>query len=135
MNVISRTRSALVTAGLALGLLTLSLLCLDLSGCASLGLAPATGAQEQLAYAYAGVTAALNTLASATSSGVVSSAEATTVNADILAVKSALDTANAAMSTNEPAAVQAITAATATLATISSYLACEQAKEASCPPP
>jgi hypothetical protein len=103
-----------------------------LVGCASLGLAPASSTQEQIAYGYSGVTAALNTLASATSSGIISSQEATTANTAILAVKGELDSANSALATDAPTAVKLLTAATSALAGISTYLACKQAKEATC---
>jgi hypothetical protein len=109
-----------------------ALLAVALTACASLGLTAPQGAQQQIAYAYSGVTAALNTLAQATAQGLISSSDATQANAAILAVKTELDTANTEITSNEPAAVAAITAATATLATISAYLACKQAKEATC---
>lgn len=97
-------------------------------GCSALGLSPAQNTQQQIAYGYSGVTAALNTLASATSSGVVSSSEATQVNAAILVAKGMLDQANAAVTSNQPTAIKLLTAATQSLATVSAYLACKQQK-------
>lgn len=105
------------------------------SGCAALGLAPATTTQDKIAYGYSGVTAALNTLASATSQGLISSADATQVNNAIMAAKGELDQANAVAATNAPVATQALAVATAALSQISSYLACKQQKGATCPLP
>ena len=106
--------------------LLVSMLC----ACASLGLAPPQTTQQQIAYGYSGVVAALNTLAQATSTGLVSSAEATQANAAILTVKTTLDQANAAVASNAPLAVTLLTSATSALANISAYLACKQAKGA-----
>ena len=104
----------------------------SLSACASLGLTSPTTTQQQIAYGYSGVTAALNTLAQATSQGIVSSSDATQANAAILAVKTSLDTASQEVSSNQPQAVQILEGATQALATVSAFLACKQAKGASC---
>lgn len=113
---------------LAAAVLVVGLLC----SCASLGLAPAQSTQEQIAYGYSGVTAALNTLATATSQGLISSTDASAVNAAVMGVKSELDAANSTLATNAPEAVKIITAATQALAGVSTYLACKQAKEVTC---
>lgn len=103
-----------------------------LAGCASMGLAPATTTQDQIAYAYSGVNAALNTLASATQEGLLSSAEATQVNSAILSVKAGLDAAESAAGSGSPNAASLLLAATQALTGISTYLACKQVKGATC---
>lgn len=124
---------------------------LFLAACATFGLAPASTLEGQILYGYAGITASLNTLAQATSSGLVSASEASAVNADILGVKGELDQAlglvcgapvSGASSSNycaspvsSPSAANIIATATSALAGISTYLACKQTKEASCPLP
>lgn len=123
-----------------LGALTLGAL-VHLSACASLGLTPAQGPAQQLAYAESAVTAALNTLSSAIGSGLVSSEEAQALNQDIMVAASSLDTARGLICgtdpkcsspSSAPAALQGLSAATTVLGQVSSYLACRQAKGATC---
>jgi len=103
-----------------------------LVGCQSLGLAPAQNTQQSIAYAYSGVTAALNTLAGAIGAGLISSADAEKVNGAILTVKSSLDEANAVASTNGASAASLLAGATKSLASISAYLTCKQQRSVSC---
>lgn len=103
-----------------------------LAGCASFGLQAPTTTADQVAYAYSGITAALNTLASATSSGLISSSDATRLNGIILGAKSELDVARADLSSDLPAAQKALLTATSVMSNVSAYLACKQAKEPSC---
>ncbi len=110
----------------------LALLAICLTACAALGLAPAQSPQQGIAYGYSGVTAALTTLASLTTSGVVSSTDSIKANNAILAVKALLDQANAAATSSAPLASTILTTATADLAQVSLYLTCKQQKGASC---
>lgn len=126
-----------------IGALAVGLL-LHLSGCAALGLAPAQTPAQKLGYAYGAVTGALNTLGQALAAGQVSSAEAARVNADIMDAASELDTARTLLCGADPkcaspasssSALTIITAATAALGQVSSYLTCKQSKGATCPLP
>lgn len=112
--------------GVILGLVLL------ITGCASLGLAPPQNPQQGIAYAYSGVTAGLNTLTSMLQTGVISSADAVQVNSALLTVKSSLDLANGVALSSGPVAINVLTAATASLAKISAYLACRQQRATSC---
>lgn len=95
---------------------------LALVGCAQLGLAPATTLDQNLAYAYAGVTTALNTIATATAAGQLSSAKATQANTMVLAVKSTLDLARADETSNATSAQNDLTLATQALTAVQTFL-------------
>ena len=97
-----------------------------LCGCTALGLAPPQSPQQSIAYGYSGITAALNTLATAVRAGQISSAQAMQVNAKVLIAKQLLDQANASASSSAPLAINLITSATQVLAQVSLYLTCEQ---------
>lgn len=131
----------------------LILLATALSACSSLGLTKATNLEQQVVYGYSAVTASLNTLAAATNAGLVNSSEATQINSDLLIAKAQLDQAITLVCgapppatgtdtsgycptpTDSPSAPAIIATATSALTSISSYFACKQAKEASCPLP
>lgn len=104
----------------------------SMTGCKSMGVAPPQNTQQQIAYAYSGVTASLNTLAQATSQGLLSSSEATSVNSALLLAKSAIDQANSIVTSNQPEAVSVLANATKDIAMISAYLTCKQQKGATC---
>jgi hypothetical protein len=98
------------------------------AGCAALGLTTPQSPQQSIAYGYSGVTAALTTLASLTTQGVISSADSIKANNAILAVKTLLDQANAFATSSAPLATTILTTATADLAQVSLYLTCKQQK-------
>lgn len=123
----------------------------SLTSCSTLGLAPAKNLEGKILYGYAGITASLNTLAQATSAGLVTPNEATAVNLDILGVKGELDQALSLVcgsapptvgsasagrycesASNSPSAAAIIGTATVALTQISTYIACKQVKEPSC---
>jgi hypothetical protein len=103
-----------------------------LAACASLGLTTPQTPQQGIAYAYSGVTAALTTLASLTTSGVIGSADSIKANNAILSVKGLIDQANSAATSSAPLATTLLTTATADLAQISLYLTCRQQKGTTC---
>lgn len=99
------------------------LLLLLLSGCASLGLAPAPTLDDKLVYAYAGVDTALQSITSATTSGLLSSNKATQANQMTLAVKTSLDQAKLAeASGNVQGAQNDLALATAALTALQAFL-------------
>ncbi len=102
--------------------LILAAVILMLSACSSLGLAPAQSLDAKLAYGYAGVTAALNTIATATNAGQLTSAQATNANNLALQAKSILDTARALETTNATSAQNDLTLALSSLTAIQQYL-------------
>jgi hypothetical protein len=100
-------------------LLPLLLLC---SGCTALGLAPAQTLDQKIEYAYAGVDGALQSIATATTSGVLSSTKAAQANTMTMAVKTSLDAARAAESTNATGAANDLALATAGLTALQTFL-------------
>jgi hypothetical protein len=101
-------------------LLPLSLL-LALSGCATLGLSPAQNLDQKIGYAYGGVTAALQTIAQATTAGTLTSTKATNANNMVLNIKSILDSAKATETTNASAAAIDLQLATTALTAVQAY--------------
>jgi hypothetical protein len=95
---------------------------LVLVACASLGLAPAQTLDQKIAYGYAGVTTALNTIATATTAGQLTSAQATNANGMALQVKGILDTARALETTNATSAQNDLTLALSSLTAVQQYL-------------
>jgi hypothetical protein len=95
---------------------------LTLGACASLGLAPAQTLDQKIEYGYAGVTAVLQSIPPAITSGVLSSATATKANTMALQVKTLLDSARAAETTNATGALNDLNLATAALTAVQSYL-------------
>lgn len=93
-----------------------------LGACTSLGLAPAQTLDQKLAYGYAGVTTALNTIASATNAGQLSSLQATNANTMTLTVKSILDDARAAEVSNATTAQNDLALALSSLTAVQQYL-------------
>ena len=93
-----------------------------LGGCSSLGLAPAQTLDQKIEYGYAGVTAVLNVIPPAIQSGVLSSATATKANNLALQVKTLLDAARAAETTNATGALNDLNLATAALTAVQQYL-------------
>jgi hypothetical protein len=96
----------------------LTIVC-TLVGC---GLAPAKTLDEQIAYGYGGVTAALNTIATATTAGQLTSAQATNANNLALQVKTILDTARSLEITNTTGAQNDLTLALNSLTAVQKYL-------------
>ena len=92
------------------------------SGCASLGLTTPQTLDQKIGYAYGGVTAALNTIATATTAGTLSSAQAENANRMTLDVKSILDTAHVAEGTNTANAASDLALAVAALTEVQKYL-------------
>lgn len=102
--------------------LILAAVVLLLGACSSLGLAPAQSLEAKLAYGYAGVTAALNTIATATTAGQLTSTQATNANNLALQAKSILDTARSLETTNATSAQNDLTLALSSLTAIQQYL-------------
>jgi hypothetical protein len=93
-----------------------------LASCASLGLAPAQTLDQKLAYAYGVETGLLNSIASATTAGTLSSATATKANTMVLTAKGFLDSARALESANATNAANDLALATAALTAVQTYL-------------
>lgn len=94
-----------------------------ISGCASIGAAPAQSFSEQLAYGYGGVASVRNTCQQqlAANSMALPTAQKCLVDTD--AARAGLDAAYAASSSgDQPKAIAAITAATSILTQLQSYL-------------
>lgn len=98
------------------------LIALPMLGCSSLGLATPQTLDQKLGYGYAGVTTALNTIATATQAGQLTSAQATNANALALQVKGVLDTARSLESTNATGAQNDLTLALSSLTAVQQYL-------------
>lgn len=96
-----------------------------LAGCSALGLATPQTLDQKLAYGYAGVTTALNTIATATTAGQLTSAQATNANTMTLNVKSILDNARALEITNATSAQTDLTLALSALSAVQQYLTTE----------
>lgn len=103
-------------------LAVLALLSTGIVGCASLGLAPAQNLDQKIAYAYAGLTTALQGIATATQAGQLTAAQATNANNMSLNVKAVLDTARALETSNATAAANDLALATAALTDVNNYL-------------
>jgi hypothetical protein len=95
---------------------------LTLTGCTALGFTTPQSTDQRIAYAYAGVTASLQTIAQATSAGTLSSTKASQANNMVLQVKSLLDAAKAAEATSDNEALQDLNMATAALTAVQQYL-------------
>lgn len=93
-----------------------------LGACSSLGLTPPQTLDEKLAYGYAGVTTALNTIATATTAGQLTSIQATEANGLALQVKQILDNARALEGNNATAAQNDLTLALSSLTAVQQYL-------------
>jgi hypothetical protein len=93
-----------------------------LAACASLGLTTPQTLDQKLAYGYAGVTTALNTIATATTAGQLTSTQATDANALALQVKTILDNARALETTNATSAQNDLTLALSSLTAVQQYL-------------
>lgn len=93
-----------------------------LTGCSSLGLTPPQNLDQQLAYAYSGVTAALQSIATATTNGQMSSANAEKANAMVLQVRATLDAARAIEATDGTSAQKDLQLATASLTAVQQFL-------------
>jgi putative exporter of polyketide antibiotics len=102
-------------------LVLVPLLC-ALGACSSLGLATPQTLDQKLAYGYSGVATALNTIATATIAGQLTSAQATNANGMVLQVKGILDTARALETSNAPSAQNDLTLALSSLASVQQYL-------------
>lgn len=92
------------------------------AACSFLGLATPQGFDQQLAEAYGVHTAVASATATAVSTGAISSAEATTVQAQVVSVRALLDTAKSLEQTNPAGANQDLVLATAGLTALQSYL-------------
>lgn len=93
-----------------------------LTGCSTLGFAPAQTTDQKIAYAYAGVTGVLTTISQATDAGVLSSSQAERANAMVLQVKNTLDAARMVEGANPNEALQDLNMATAALTAVQQYL-------------
>lgn len=93
-----------------------------LTGCSTLGFAPAQTTDQKIAYAYAGVTGVLNTIAQATETGVLSSSQAAQANDMALQVKNTLDAARRVEGASPNEALQDLNMATAALTAVQQYL-------------
>jgi hypothetical protein len=95
---------------------------LVLGACTSLGLSSPQTLDQKLAYGYAGVTTALNTIATATTAGQLTSAQAINANTMTLNVKTILDTARGLETTNATSAQNDLTLALSSLTAVQQYL-------------
>lgn len=95
---------------------------LMLGACASLGLAQPQTLDQKLAYGYAGVTTALNTITTATTAGQLTSAQATEANNLALQVKAILDNARALEGNDATAAQNDLTLALSSLTAVQQFL-------------
>jgi hypothetical protein len=102
--------------------LILAAVVLSLGACSALGLTTPKTLDEKLAYGYAGVTTALNTIASATIAGQLTSTQAVNANTMTLNVQSILDSARALETTNASSAQTDLTLALAALTAVQQYL-------------
>ncbi len=102
-------------------LIALVFLC-PLMGCQSLGFTPPQTTDQRIAYAYSGVTAALNTIAQATNAGTLSSQKADQANQLVLQAKVILDSARASETTDASTAIQDLQLATAAMQAVQQFL-------------
>jgi hypothetical protein len=94
-----------------------------LAGCSSLGLTPPKTLDQQLAYAYGGVTGVLQALPGARQAGTLSYAQESSVNQMALSVRALLDSARIAeASGNTTGAQKDLALATAALTAVQQYL-------------
>jgi hypothetical protein len=100
----------------------IALLSTGIVGCSSLGLAQPQNLDQGIAYAYGGLTTALQGIATATNAGQLTAAQATNANAMALNVKNVLDTARSLEVSNATAAANDLTLATSALTSLQSYL-------------
>lgn len=101
----------------------LLLVCLlSVSGCASLGLAPAQTLDQKIEYGYAGVDGVLKAIPPALTAGTLSSATATKANTLALNVKQLLDSARAAENTDVTSAQNDLNLAISALTAVQQYL-------------
>ena len=91
-------------------------------GCSALGLATPKGFDQSLAEAYGVHTAVASATATAVSTGAISSAEATTVQAQVVSARTMLDTAKALELSNPTGAQSDLTLATTALTALQTYL-------------
>jgi hypothetical protein len=98
------------------------LIALPMLGCQSLGLTTPQTFDQKLAYGYAGVTTALNTVTTALSAGQLSSAQATQANSLVLQAKVILDTARSEEGTNLSSAQNDLTLALTAMNAVETYL-------------
>ena len=111
-------------------LLACLILGLTLTGCSTFGLAPAQTTDQRIAYAYAGVTGVLNTIAQATDQGALSSQKASQANQLALQVRGTLDAARQASSAGDAnTALQDLNMAAAALAAVQQYLTANGVKQ------
>ncbi len=108
--------------------LILAAVVLGLAGCASLGLATPQTLDQRLAYGYAGVTAALNTITTAVEAGQLTSEQATTANQMVINVKVGLDTARSLEATNATSAQNDLQLALTALTAVQTYLTAQGVK-------
>lgn len=95
---------------------------LPLMGCQSLGFTAPQTTDQKIAYAYSGVTAALNTIAQATTAGTLTSQKAIQANTLVLQAKGILDAARASEISDGSTAIQDLSLATAVLAEVQKFL-------------
>jgi hypothetical protein len=94
----------------------------SLTACSSLGVTAPKGFDQQLAVAYTTHTAVLQALATATTAGSISSAEAVQVNTQAQSARALLDAARAAEATNPAGAQTNLTLALTGLTALQGYL-------------
>ena len=103
-------------------LAALALLSTGIVGCASLGLATPQTLDQKIAYAYSGLTTALQGIATATNKGQLTAAQATQANNAALNVKTILDTARGLENTDATTAQKDLDLATAALSSLQNTL-------------
>jgi len=97
-------------------------LCVLLAGCAQLGLVKPQTTDQKLAYAYGGIISAQQSIAQATTAGLLTSAQATNANNMTLAAKATLDTARSLETTNATGAANDLQLATTAITALQAYL-------------
>lgn len=117
-----KLKHALIIAAL----LAPGILCIG--GCASLGLAQPQTLDQKIAYAYGGLTTALQGIATATNKGQLTSAQATQANNAAMNVKTILDTARSLENSDATTAQKDLDLATAALSSIQNTLTSAGAK-------
>jgi predicted RNA-binding protein associated with RNAse of E/G family len=93
-----------------------------LVGCTALGLTTPQTTDQKLAYADAGVIAALSSIATATNAGQLTKAQATNANNMALAVQATINQARAEESSNASQAIVDLNLATTALTAVQNWL-------------
>lgn len=108
--------------------LILAVVVMGMAACTSLGLVAPKNLDQGLAYGYAGVTAALNTITTATTNGQLTSTQATNANQMVINVKVSLDTARSLETTDAVSAQNDLQLALTALTAVQTYLIAQGVK-------